>query len=140
MVNSEAPKNPGVIKSVRTLLGVCLAVLHSRLELFTQELEEEKRWLTNLLILVFIIVLAGTGAFFCAIALLITLAFMANCLVAVLTTLTIVLGLVFLGVSALVYKKVSTRPRIMSHSLEELRRDIVGLRRSMGETKSGSKA
>lgn len=126
---NERPRSPGVVQAAKRMFATLIAIVHTRLELFTTEIEEEIQRAAS-------IVLWGLVALFCGaltvlmIALTVLIIFWdANrVLAASLITGTF---LVLTGVFAwLAVARLRAKPRFMAASIEELKRDRESLERS----------
>ncbi len=130
----ESPKpgaaSPGgLFESVKTLAGTLLAMGHTRLELLSNDLEEERAWLSAMLQWTLVTLFcAGLGIIF-ATALLVV-AFWDGYRLPVLCTLAVA----FLLAAALAWRTVHNmaraKPRLFAASLAELSRDREQLRPS----------
>lgn len=116
----------GLFSSLRSFWSVMMTIIHTRLELLTLELEEEATRAVRLIV----VILAGL---FCVGMAVFFLMFLL--IVVFWEHRVLVLGLVF-GASALASvillfvarAMILTRPRFLSHTLTELRRDAESLR------------
>lgn len=112
----------GLFDSVKTMAGTLIAMVQTRLELLSTELEEEREWLTAMLIWIFI-------ALFCAVLAVI----LATLLVVVvfwdsyrLSAIGFMLVIFILGAAfawRTVYKMTTSKPRLFSATLSELSKD-----------------
>ena len=122
----DSSANPSLYSSLRSFWGVIVAILYTRLDLVTLELEEEATRAVQLVAVVL-------GALLC---IGITLFFVMFFLVVTFWEQRIlVLGLIcsvgIIGSVVLVFlarKMILDRPRFLSQTLAELRRDIEGLK------------
>jgi len=129
------PTTGGLLKSIQTVFGLFLTIIHSRLDLFASELELERRRLLSGLIFGTILIVSAVAAFFTGLLFVIVLAWMFHVLLILLGVTFLVLvitGLVMFLKLRVLY---SQREKFFYYTLEELRKDIVGLRRAMGPKK-----
>jgi uncharacterized membrane protein YqjE len=123
------PQHGGLLNSIRTMLGTLIAIIHTRAELLSTELEEERIRLTSIL-------MWGLIALFCA------------CFGIIFVTFLFMLALwddhrllavgipaaLFLSVAAVsagvAIGKAKTKPKLFSSSLAELAKDREQLNRT----------
>jgi uncharacterized membrane protein YqjE len=117
---------PTLFSSLRSFWSVLVAILHTRLDLLTVELEEEAKRALQLLVVTLAAVLCAGMAVFFLMFFLIALFW---------EHLPIVLGIVFgfyalasLGLFVAARSMIRKRPKFLSHTLAELRRDVESLR------------
>lgn len=124
---STPSARPGILASVRGLLGTSLTLLQTRLQLFATELEEERQRLLALLLWGAVAVLAlGAGLVFVAIFLTILLWDSNRLLVlGVFSALFLSMGLVAV---AIVWRQARATSGLFAASLAELSRDRAELR------------
>jgi len=122
--------SPGLFASLRSFWSVLVAILYTRLDLATAELEDEAVRAIKLIVAGLISLLALFAAFFWATFF--VLAFFWD------THRLRALGVIFLiyfiiGVVLFLIARhmILTRPRFLSQTLAELRRDVEGLRRAV---------
>jgi uncharacterized membrane protein YqjE len=112
----------GLFESLKTLSGSLIAIVHTRLELLSNDIAEERAHLTTLLVL-------GLVALFCLgvgvvlLTILIAVAFWESHRLAALGGLTGLFLVVGAGLVWLAMHKARTRPRLFEASLAELSRD-----------------
>jgi len=111
-----------MLDSLRLLLAQVLALVQTRLELFTTELSAEVQRAVRVLVLAFVALLFGAlGLLMLAVTLIVAVWEQHRLLASALVTL------VFLGVAALAiwqaWRAVTRGPRLLEATLEELRRD-----------------
>lgn len=112
----------GLFESLKTLSGSLIAIVHTRLELLSNDIAEERAHLTTLLVL-------GLIALFCLgvgvvlLTILIAVAFWESHRLAALGGLTGFFLVVGAGLVWLAMHKARTRPRLFEASLAELSRD-----------------
>jgi len=126
--------SPGLFASLRSFWSVLLAILYTRLDLVTAELEDEAIRALKLLAAGLVGLLSLFTAFFWANFF--VLAFFWD------THRLRALGIIFLiyfiiGVSLLLVarKMVLSRPKFLSQTIAELRRDVEGLNRAIAAKK-----
>ncbi len=124
--SSESGSRAGLFTSLRSFWSILLAILYTRLDLVTVELEEEANRAIQL-------ILVGLAALFCAgLTLFFFLFFLVvtfweeRVWVLAIVSIVSLLASVALGLAA--RHMVLTRPKFMSQTLAELRRDVEGLR------------
>jgi uncharacterized membrane protein YqjE len=122
--------SPGLFVSLRSFWSVLVAILYTRLDLVTSELEEEGVRLLKFLVAGLVSVLFLCTAFFFAMYFLIAMFWDTE------YRLWIIGGIfgVYFAIGALLfficYRMILTRPKFLSQTLAELRRDVEGLRQS----------
>ena len=112
----------GLFASVRNLVATALAIVHTRLELITTELEEELHRVAEILLWMFVVVFfAGLTVLMLAFVIVIAFWEEHRLLAASLTTLGF---LAVTGAAMLVVKaKARARPRLLEATIEEIKRD-----------------
>ena len=125
-MNDEAGRAVGVLDSLRKLAGSLVGALQTRLELVATDFEEEKAWVAR------ITVLAALAGFCLALAINLAVLFLVvvfwdtNRLLAI----GVIAGVFAAAALALVLalrSAVTKRPRLLSATLAELRKDRKGL-------------
>lgn len=112
----------GLFESLKTFSGSLIAIVHTRLELLSNDIAEERAHLTTLLLM-------GLVALFCLgvgvvlLAILVAVAFWESHRLAALGGLTGFFLLAGAGLVWLALHKARTRPRLFAASLAELSRD-----------------
>ena len=112
----------GLFESLKTVSGSLIAIVHTRLELLSNDIAEERAHLTTLLVL-------GLVALFCLgvgvvlLTILIAVAFWESHRLAALGGLTGFFLVAGTGLVWLAMHKARTRPRLFEASLAELSRD-----------------
>ena len=118
---------PGILDSLRRMLATAVELLHTRVELFTTELEEEMHRVAGLLVWAVIAIFFG-GLFVLMLSLTIVIAFWdGNRLLAAGLMTLVFFGVVLTAVLTL-RAKIRSHPRLLAESLQELRRDGDALR------------
>lgn len=112
----------GLFASVRDLLATALGIAHTRLELFTTEIEEELHRVAEILLWMFVVVFfAGLTVLMLAFVIVVVFWDDHRILAASLTTLGF---LVITGVAVLIVRsKARARPKLLEATIEEIRRD-----------------
>jgi uncharacterized membrane protein YqjE len=112
----------GLFDSLKTLSGSVVGIVHTRLELLSTDIAEERAHLTTLLVL-------GMVSLFCLgvgvvlLAILIVVAFWESHRLAALGGLTALFLIAGAGLAWLAMHKARTRPRLFEASLAELSKD-----------------
>jgi uncharacterized membrane protein YqjE len=112
----------GLFESLKTLTGSLIGIVHTRLELLSTDIAEDRAHLVSLLVL-------GLVALFCLgvgvvlLAILIAVAFWESNRIAALGGLTGVFLTAGAGISWLAVHKARARPRLLEASLAELSKD-----------------
>ena len=112
----------GLFESLKTLSVSLVGVVHTRLELLSTDIAEEREHLLTLLLLVQL-ALFFLGVGILLLALLIVVAFWESHRLLVLGGLTGLFLLASVGVAWLAVHKTRTRPRLFAASLAELSKD-----------------
>lgn len=118
----------GLLKSLSQVFATLIAIVQTRLELLTNELQEEIRGAAMLLVWAFVALFsAGIGLFLGALAIIFAFWETHRVLVSVIVTL------VFFAISLFAYlmlvNKVQKKPRLLEGTLAELARDGERLKR-----------
>jgi len=112
----------GLFESLRTLAGSVVGIVHTRLELLSTDLAEERAHLTSLLVMGLVsLFFLGVGVVLLAI--LIVVAFWESHRLAALGGLTGLFLIAGAGLAWLAMHKARTRPRLFEASLAELSKD-----------------
>lgn len=122
MAEEHNPVGKGLLDSLKTLTGTLIALVYTRLELFSTDLEEERERLAILLMLM-LVALFCIGVGLILAVLLIVVAFGDTHRLLVLDGLT---GLFLLGGLAapwIALHKLRTKPRLFAATLAELYKD-----------------
>ena len=119
----------GLIDSIRGMIGTLLQLVHTRVELFTTEIEEEIQRAASILLWGLVALFFGSlTVLFVAVTVLIVFWDSNRILVASLITVSfLALTLVF---ALLARMRLRAKPRFMAASIEELKRDKEALERS----------
>jgi uncharacterized membrane protein YqjE len=120
--NPDVRRYGGLFDSVKVLAGSLLAIAHTRLELFSTEIEEQRVWLTSMLVWTLIsLFCAGVGVVLATLLVVIALWDTHRLL-----ALGIPAILFFLGAALawlIVLGKTRAKPRLFAASLAELSED-----------------
>jgi uncharacterized membrane protein YqjE len=128
----EPLPSPSIFNSLRSFGGVILATLCTRFDLVTVELEEQAIFVAQLVVAGLVAVLCFSTAFFFLMLLIVAIFWAEKVLV-----LSIILGVYLLGglvSGAIASSLVAARPKILEHTLAELRKDVAGLRKPITTT------
>jgi uncharacterized membrane protein YqjE len=125
----ERPRRPGVLDTAKRMLATVIALVHTRLELFTTEIEEEIQRAASILLWGLVALFFGSlTVMFVAVTLLIVFWDSNRILAACLITGTfLILTATF---AQLARTRLRAKPRFMAASIEELKRDREALERS----------
>jgi uncharacterized membrane protein YqjE len=127
--DGDRPRRRGVLDAARRMLATILALAHTRLELFTTEIEEEIQRAASILLWGLVALFFGSiTVLFVAVTVLIVFWDSNRILAASLITASfLVLTLVF---GLLARARLRAKPRFMAASIEELKRDKEALERA----------
>ena len=126
MTGENNPQGTGLLESLKTLTGTLVAILHTRLELFSTDLEEERARLATLFMLTLVALFCiGVGVILAA--LFIVVAFWDTHRLLVLGGLTGLFLLSGLSAAWIAQYKLRTKPRLFAASLAELYQDSTQL-------------
>jgi uncharacterized membrane protein YqjE len=123
--------NPGLFTSLRSFWSVALAIFYTRLDLVTAELEDEAKRAIKLLLAGLVSVLSLMGAFFFAMYFLIALFWDTEYRLWVIGGIFAVYFLIGLLLFLIARDIILNRPRFLSQTIAELRRDAEGLSRPL---------
>ena len=112
----------GLFESLKTLSGSLIGIVHTRLELLSTDLAEERAHLTTLLVLG-LVALFFLGVGVVLLAILIAVAFWDSHRLAALGGLTGFFMIAGAGLAWLALHKARTKPRLFDASLAELSKD-----------------
>jgi len=113
---------PGILDSLRGMVATLVQLVHTRVELFTTELEEEMHRVAMLLLWAVIAIFFG-GLFVLMLSMTIIIAVWdTHRLMAAIVMTSLFLAIVLVA-GALLVSKLRERTRLLSASLSELRRD-----------------
>jgi len=128
-------ENPNLFSSLRSFWSVLVAILYTRLDLVTAELEDEGIRLAKVVVSGLLSVLCLHTAFFFAMFFLLALFWDTEYRLLV---LGLIFGVYFIGgIGLIVFARslIMERPKFLSQTLAELRRDVEGLRKAQGAGK-----
>ena len=126
MTAENNPAGKGLLDSLKTLTGTLIAIVYTRLELLSTDLEEERERLAILLILM-LVALFCIGVGIILAVLLIVVAFWDTHRLLVLGGFTGLFLAGGLSASWLALHKLRTKPRLFAATLAELYQDSAGL-------------
>jgi uncharacterized membrane protein YqjE len=123
------PRGTGVLDTAKRMLATLIALVHTRLELFTTEIEEEIQRAASILLWSLVALFFGSlTVLFVAVTVLIIFWDRNRILAAALITAAfLVLTLIF---GLLARARLRAKPRFMAASIDELKRDKEALERS----------
>jgi len=122
MTENETGESKGLFESLSMFGATLVAIVHTRLELLSLDLEEERERLFSILLTTLIAVfLLGIGVVLSAILLVVI--FWETHRFLVLSILMVFFLLVGTAIGALALHKIRSKPRIFSSSLSELQKD-----------------
>ena len=129
---TERAVNPGLFVSLRTFLGVVLATICTRFDLATVELEEQAIFGARLAGSALAAVLCAAFALFFLMLLIVAIFWDYKVLVlSIILAIYVIAGLVF----AMIAKTMAAnRPKLMEHTMAEIRKDVDSLRKPLGGT------
>jgi uncharacterized membrane protein YqjE len=124
----ERPRPAGALQALKRMLATLVALVHTRLELFTTEIEEEIQRAASILLWALVALFFGSlTVLFVAVTVLIIFWDQNRILAASLITATfLVLTAVF---AFLARARLRAKPRFMAASIDELKRDRESLER-----------
>ena len=122
MTGENHPAGKGLLDSLKTLTSTLIAIVYTRLELLSTDLEEERERLATLLVLM-LVALFCIGVGVILVVLLIVVAFWDTHRLLVLGGLTGLFLLGGLAASWMALHKLRTKPRLFAASLAELYQD-----------------
>lgn len=120
---------PGIIDSIKSTIATILQILHTRVELFTTELEEEMHRVAAVLLWGGVALFAG-GLFMMMVAITVIIAAGEEHRLLAAIVMTGVFLAVLLTAVFMLKSRMSQRTKLLSSSIEELKRDRDALRRS----------
>jgi uncharacterized membrane protein YqjE len=127
--DGERPRRAGVLDAAKRMLATVIALVHTRLELFTTEIEEEIQRAASILLWALVALFFGSlTVLFVAVTVLIIFWDTNRVLAASLITASFLVLTVAFGLLA--RARLRAKPRFMAASIEELKRDKEALERS----------
>ena len=131
-------ENPGLFASLRSFWSVLLAILYTRLDLATAELEETGKHILRLVVISLAALLSvSMTIFFLLFFLVVTFWADRVLLLGIISTVSIIASVVLILVTR---HLVLTWPKILSQTIAELRRDVEELRRAAVTKKDEAKS
>jgi len=137
--SSGSGATPGLFASLRSFWGVLVAILYTRLDLVTSELEDEAIRAVKLIVAGLVSLFCLFTAFFFAMFFLIAIAWPTPyryCVIGSICLVYFIVGIILLLVAR---RMVVDRPRFLSQTLTELRKDAEGLRHAISPKKEEAK-
>lgn len=122
MTEETHAESGGLFESLKTLAASLVGIVHTRLELLSTDIAEEREHLISLVLLL-LVTLFCLGVGVLLLALLIVVAFWESHRLLALASLTGVFLATGAGLAWLIVHKGRTRPRLFAASLAELTRD-----------------
>ena len=119
---------PGIIDSIKSTIATILQILHTRVELFTTELAEEMHRVAAVLLWGAVAVFSG-GLFVLMVAITVIIAAGEEHRLLAALVMTGVFLAILLTAVLMLKSRMSQRTRLLSASLDELKRDRDALRR-----------
>jgi uncharacterized membrane protein YqjE len=123
--------SPGLFASVRSFWSVLLAILYTRLDLVSAELEDEAVRALKLIAAGLISLLALFAAFFWATFFVLALFWDTTYRLWLLGGIFAVYFLISVVLFVIARNMITTRPRFLSQTIAELRRDVEGLSKAV---------
>jgi len=127
--------SPGLYQSVRSFWSVLIAILYTRLDLVTAELEDEAIRGVKILAASLVSLLCLGTAFFFAMFFLLALFWDTEYRLWVLGGIFGIYFIAGIGLLLVARNTILSRPKFLSQTLTELRRDVEGLRRAAATKK-----
>lgn len=124
---------PGILDSLRTMFATLLQVVHTRVELFTTELEEEMHRVASILLWGVVAVFFG-GLLVLMIAVTVIIAAGEEHRLLASLVMTGVFLAILVTAVVMLRARLHERTHLLASSLEELKRDRDALRRAREET------
>ena len=131
---------PSLFASLRSFWSVLVAILHTRLDLVTAELEDAAVHWLKLIVTGLLCLLSLFGAFFFAMYFII--AFFWDNFEQRMWAIGCIFGVYFIAGAicfAIARHMIQSRPRLLAQTLAELRRDVEGLSKSMAPKQEETK-
>lgn len=126
--DGEEPRAPGILDTAKRMLATIIALVHTRLELFTTEIEEEIQRAASILLWGLVALFFGSlTVLMVAVTVLVIFWEDNRILAASLITATFLLLTLIFGLLA--RARLRGKPRFMSNSIQELKRDRESLER-----------
>jgi uncharacterized membrane protein YqjE len=120
--NSGPSRRGGLFDSLKVLVGTLLAIAHTRLELFSTEIEEQRAWVSSMLVWTLVALFcAGVGVVLATLFVVIALWDTHRLLALGIPAILFLLGAALAWLTVL--GKVRAKPRLFAASLAELSKD-----------------
>jgi uncharacterized membrane protein YqjE len=124
--STDSGQNPGLFVSLRSFWSILVAILYTRLDLATAELEDEASRAVQLLVVsIAALLCTGMAAFFVMFLFVVTFWDNRVLVLSIVCVINIVASVVLYLVAR---NMVLNRPKFLSQTLAELRKDVEGLR------------
>ena len=133
--NLDPGASPGLFSNLRSFWGVLVAILYTRLDLASAELEESGTYAVRLIVVTLAAVLVIVMTFFFLFFFLIVVFWKEADVILGIVTIICVLSSTALGLVA--RHLILERPKFLGQTLAELRRDVDGLRTAPVAPKPG---
>ncbi len=122
----DSGASPGLFSSLRSFWSVLVAILYTRLDLLTAELEEEAKRAVQLVVVSLAgLLCAGMAVFFLMFFLVVLFWDHALLVLGIVCSISLLTTAVLFFVAR---SMILNRPKFLSHTLTELRRDVESLR------------
>ncbi len=131
--------SPSLFASLRSFWSVLVAIVYTRLDLATSELEDEAHRAIKLVIFGLVSVLSLFMAFFFAMFFIIAMAWDTDYQYWVIGGIFVIYLVAGIGLLFAARDLIVNRPRFLSQTLAELRRDVDGLNRAIAAKKDEAK-
>jgi len=137
--DGTSPSAPSLFASLRSFWAVLVAILYTRLDLVTAELEDEAVRALKLVVAGLISVLSLFMAFFWATFFIVAFAWDTPYRFAVIGAIFAIYFVVGLALFATARSMITNRPRFLSQTIAELKRDAEGLSKAMASKNEEAK-
>jgi uncharacterized membrane protein YqjE len=125
----DEERAPGIVDSIRSTIATFLQILHTRVELFTTELEEEMHRVAAVLLWGALVVFFG-GLFVLMVAITVIIAAGDEHRLTASIAMTGVFLAILVTAVVMLKTRMQQRTRLLASSIDELKRDRDALRRS----------
>jgi uncharacterized membrane protein YqjE len=133
----ERVPEPGLFNTLRSFVGVLLATLCTRADLATVELEEQAIFAARLVIAGLVALLCFSTAFFFFMLWIVAIFWAEKVLaLGIIVGVYLLIGLTGVAISRTM---LGNRPKLLEHTLAELRKDVDGLRKPIITTTEAGK-
>jgi len=137
--DGTGPSAPSLFASLRSFWAVLVAILYTRLDLVSAELEDEAVRALKLVVAGLISVLSLFMAFFWATFFILALFWDTSYRLWVIGAIFAIFFVVGLALFATAKSMITNRPRFLSQTIAELKRDAEGLGKAMASRKEETK-